>query len=67
MSGSFAYVVGSYYGGSRLRVVDISDPKHPKGRGAYAIPPGAHGWGPYLAVAGDTVSSTVRTAAFQVP
>ena len=53
IAGNFVYAIGQSNAGAFIRVVDITDPRHPTARGSLVVPPGATGWGPSMAVAGN--------------
>lgn len=52
-AGKFVYAIGQYNAGTVIRVVDISDPRHPAARGSLVVPPEPLGWGPSMAIAGN--------------
>ena len=53
IAGNFVYAIGQGNAGAFIRIVDISDPRRPTARGSLVVPPGATGWGPSMAVAGN--------------
>jgi uncharacterized protein (TIGR03437 family) len=53
IAGNIVYAIGQSNAGAFIRVVDITDPRRPTARGSLIVPPGATGWGPSMAVAGN--------------
>ena len=51
VAGNLVYIADHEF----LRIVDVTDPRSPKGLGSYRLPTEVSGWGPSLAVAGSTV------------